>query len=85
MKTTGKKPSGTWAPLPPPRNQAWDAASRGKDLDNPRPYHPKEAFALGNVIEHQSFGVGIVMGLKEGNKMIVVFRDTTRIMVQGVK
>ena len=82
---TGKKPSGTWAPLPPPKNQAWENASQGKNLDNPRPYHLKETFALGDVIGHISFGVGIVMGFKEGKKMIVVFRDTTRILVQGAK
>ena len=82
---TKKKTSGTWAPLPPPRNQAWDEAAQGKDLDNPRPYHPKDTFALSDVIEHKSFGVGIVMGLKEGKKMIVVFRDTTRILIQGAK
>ena len=82
---TKKKPSGTWAPLPPPRNQAWDNASAGKDLGSPLPYNPQETFALGEVIEHQSFGVGIVMGFKEGRKMIVVFRDTTRILIQGAK
>ena len=82
---TARKTSGTWAPLPPPKNQAWENASLGKDLDNPRLYHPKETFTLGEVIGHKSFGVGIVMGFKEGKKMIVVFRDTTRILIQGAK
>ena len=82
---TKKKPSGTWAPLPPPKNQAWEDASAGKDLDNPRPYSPRETFVLNEVIGHKSFGVGIVMGFKEGNKIIVVFRDTTRILAQGAK
>lgn len=82
---TRKKPSGTWAPLPPPKNQAWEDASAGKDLDNPRTYSPRETFVLGEVIEHKSFGTGIVMGSKEGNKIIVVFRDTTRILAQGSK
>jgi len=82
---TKKTPSGTWAPLPPPKNQAWENASAGKNLDNPRPYSPRETFVLGDVIEHQSFGTGIVMGFKEGKKIIVVFRDTTRILVQGAK
>lgn len=82
---TKKKPSGTWAPLPPPKNQAWENASAGKDLDKPRPYSPKDTFVLGDVIEHQSFGIGIVMGFKEGKKIIVVFRDTTRKLAQGAK
>jgi hypothetical protein len=82
---TKKKPSGTWAPLPPPKNQAWENASAGRNLDNPRPYSPKEIFVLGDVIEHKSFGIGIVMGFKEGNKIIVVFKDTTRKLAQGAK
>jgi hypothetical protein len=82
---TKKKPSGTWAPLPPPRNRAWEEASAGKDLTDPRPYKPQETFALGEVIAHQSFGLGIVMGFKKGGKMIVVFGDTTRILIQGAK
>jgi hypothetical protein len=82
---TARKPSGTWAPLPPPKNQAWEEASAGRDLTNSRPYRPGESFALGDVIAHPSFGLGIVMGFKEGRKMIVVFRDTTRILVQGAK
>ena len=82
---TNRKPSGTWAPLPPPKNQAWEDAAAGRDLDNPRPYSPKETFVLGDVIEHKKFGTGIVMGFKEGRKIIVVFSDTTRILAQGVK
>ena len=82
---TKKKPSGTWAPLPPPKNQAWENASAGKYLENPRSYSPKETFVLNDVIEHKQFGVGIVMGFKEGRKIIVVFRDTTRILIQGAK
>ncbi len=82
---TKRKPSGTWAPLPPPKNQAWEEASAGKDLTDPRPYRPQETFALGEAISHPSFGLGIVMGFKEGRKIIVVFQDTTRILVQGAK
>jgi len=71
--------------MPPPKNQVWENASAGKNLENPRPYSPKETFVLGDVIEHKNFGTGIVMGFKEGGKIIVVFRDTTRILIQGAK
>ena len=78
-----RKPSGTWAPLPPPKNQAWEEAIEGKSLDSPLPYHPGRRFSLGDVILHEKFGTGVVMGAKPGNKIIVVFEDRTRILVTG--
>ena len=77
-----RKPTGTWAPLPPPRNQAWEEASRGKDLSNPTAYAPRQNHTLGQVIEHKKFGIGVVMGLKH-NKIIVVFKDRTRRLLTG--
>lgn len=83
--TGDRKPSGTWAPLPPPRNQAWENTSKGKDLSNPAPYSPKDTYAIGDVLLHKDFGVGIVMGIKEGGKLIVVFETCTRKLVHGLK
>lgn len=82
---TDREPSGTWAPLPDARNPAWDEASRGVDLSRPLPYATGETFAIGDVITHPKFGIGIVVGLKEGNKMYVAFRDDTRRLVHGLK
>ena len=73
-----RKPSGTWAPLGPPRNKAFEDACRGKDLSDPVAYNPKSNYQLGDVIKHMNFGIGIVMGHREGNKIIVVFNDKTR-------
>jgi hypothetical protein len=78
-----RKPSGTWAPMPPPKNQAWEEAIAGKDLDSPVAYDPARGFSLGQVIRHDKFGIGVVMGVKIGNKIIVVFEDRTRILVKG--
>jgi hypothetical protein len=83
--TSDRKPSGTWAPLPPPRQPAWENAVRDKDLSNPTPYTPKGTFAIGEIIQHKKFGVGVVMGVKEGGKIIVVFETATRILAHGLK
>lgn len=80
-----RKPSGTWAPLPPPRNRAWEEASRGKDLAHPAPYAPSATYRVGEVILHPRFGTGIVQGVKEGGKIYVVFEDDTRVLAQGQK
>ncbi|RLB55776.1 MAG: hypothetical protein DRI34_10075 [Deltaproteobacteria bacterium] len=77
-----RRPSGTWAPLPPPRYQAWEEASRGADLSQPLPYRPGDSYQVGQVIEHPRFGVGIVQGRK-GHVLYVVFPDDTRRLVTG--
>jgi hypothetical protein len=79
-----KKPSGTWAPTPKPSPQkAWQQASQGKDLGNPLPYSPRQTYLNGQVILHGKFGTGIVMGEREGGKILVVFEDDTRVLVHG--
>ena len=78
-----RKPSGTWAPSPPPRHEAWEEAKRGKDLSNPVLYDSSATYEVGQVISHPTFGIGIVMGVKHGGKMYVVFENKTRTLVTG--
>ncbi len=79
-----KKPSGTWAPSPPKRPaSAWLEATAGKDLGSPIAYDPKSTFDLGQVIIHARFGTGVVMGVKQGGKIIVVFEEYTKVLVHG--
>ena len=80
-----RKPSGTWAPMPGPRNPAWEEATRGKDLRHPIPYDPHRAFSVGEVIAHHKFGIGVVVGLREGKKIHVVFKSRYRLLVHGLK
>ena len=70
-------------PPPPAPAKAWQEATAGKDLGNPIAYHPKTTFELGQVIIHGKFGVGVVMGEKEGGKIIVVFENDTKVLVHG--
>ena len=79
-----QKSSGTWAPTPSKRpDKAWLEAKAGKDLSKPVAYHPKTTFETGSVIIHGKFGIGIVMGAKEGSKIIVTFEDDTRVLVHA--
>jgi hypothetical protein len=78
-----RRTSGTWAPPPPPSNKAWKEASRDRDLSSPIPYDPAETYSHGQVIVHAGFGIGVVMGVKQPNKIIVVFKDTTRKLLMG--
>ncbi len=83
-RSVEKQTTGTWAPTPGPKaSKAWYEATSGKDLSNPVAYHPKNTYEVGDVLMHGKFGTGIVMGTKEGGKIIVVFEDGTRILVHG--
>ncbi len=83
-KRTPEKGAGTWAPPAPKRpEKAWLEATAGKDLRNPIAYHPRTTFAIGQVLIHGKFGIGVVMGMKEGDKILVTFQDDTRTLVHG--
>lgn len=67
----------------PAFHHVWDNITSGLDLSKPIPYDPKFQFSKGQVIIHGKFGVGVVMEVKEGGKILVVFRDETRVLVHA--
>jgi hypothetical protein len=48
-----------------------------------RRYLPAESFALGDVVDHPSFGRGFVSADKGAGKVEVTFRDAVRTLVHG--
>ena len=46
-----------------------------------REYSPKEAFRSGEVMEHPSFGAGIVQRVLEAGKILVLFSTGAKILV----
>ncbi len=64
----------------PAFHRVWDDITSGLDLSKPIPYHPKVEFSKGQVLIHGKFGIGVVMEVKEGGKILVVFRDETRVL-----
>jgi hypothetical protein len=47
-------------------------------------YSPKQSFAKGDVLKHTQFGMGIVQELRQGGKIIVLFRDGDKTLVHGL-
>ncbi|NMB75423.1 MAG: hypothetical protein GYA21_09895 [Myxococcales bacterium] len=66
-----------------PAGGLFDEVSRDKDLSRAIPYDPHRTFASGEVVRHPTFGVGVVSGLREGGKMLVVFSDQIRMLIHG--
>jgi len=69
---------GSREPKPPP------GPAVQVDLTRPvRPYRPAETFAVGDRIEHVTFGMGVVEGTPEPGKMFVWFPDQRRTLVMA--
>ena len=49
----------------------------------PRRYTPSDLFAAGDVLDHATFGRGLVSGLKAPGKVEVTFRTGVKTLVHG--
>lgn len=56
---------------------------KGRDLSAARRYAPRETFAVGEVLEHPKFGLGVATALKDGGKFEALFADGPRVLVHG--
>ena len=54
---------------------------RGRDPSTARPYGVTERFSDGELIRHATFGLGLVTGLKDVNKIEVMFADGTKTLI----
>jgi hypothetical protein len=61
----------------------FEVLTKGKDLSRPSKYSPATKLALNDVIDHPSFGIGLVTELREGHKAHVAFSDGGRILVHS--
>jgi len=49
------------------------------------PYAPSGEFKIGDVIEHPTFGCGIVKNTKDGNKFEVIFQRDVKTLIHKLK
>jgi hypothetical protein len=54
---------------------------RGRDPASARAYALTERFADGDLIRHPTFGLGVVVGLKDSNKIEVLFSDGGKTLI----
>lgn len=53
----------------------YQALVRGKDPSSARPYKTSERFAAKELINHPTFGIGLVMSVRDSTKIDVGFQD----------
>ncbi len=64
-----------------PKVPDYAALLRGRDPAKAKPYATTERFAEGDLINHATFGVGLVTLRKDVNKIEVVFADGPKVLV----
>ncbi len=67
-----KRPAARAAAVAAASGGTLDALIKGKDISQPVRYHPAQAFGKDAVIQHPSFGLGVVISVR-GEKMDVMF------------
>ncbi len=61
----------------------FDEVLRGKDLAAARRYSPSATYAVDDVIEHPTFGLGWVSTVRDASKVEVTFRTDVKTLVHG--
>lgn len=60
----------------------WDEQLKGKDLSRAKKYSPKETFAVDEVVDHPTFGLGLVTAVR-GDKVDISFKQEDKTLVHG--
>lgn len=61
---------------------SWDEQFKGKDLSKAKKYSPRETFAVDDVVDHPTFGLGLVRAVRDG-KVEVAFKQEDKLLVHG--
>lgn len=82
--TTSSKPRTHTPKIKVLASDHWEERMRQKHAGEMLNYSPKGQFAVGQVVKHPQFGMGIVEELKGPNKISVLFRVGEKLLVQGL-
>ena len=61
----------------------FDTYMKGRNVNMAKSYSPKEKFAVGDVVQHPTFGVGVATTLKDSTKVEILFEEGPRILIHG--
>jgi len=71
------------AESPPSWQSEYQRLLRGRPAAASRPYSTSERFAVGDLVAHATFGLGVVTGERDGIKIDIVFPDGPKVLLQG--
>ncbi len=64
-------------------NSPWESLLSTDDRPKARLYSMTERFEADEVVNHESFGIGIVQQVQPGNKIEVLFKSGKKLLVHG--
>lgn len=82
---TGQSRKSGWEPKSvreKPAVLSWEARIAAKDVSAARKYTPKDTFSKEDLLQHPTFGVGIVQEVR-GDKIEVAFKADVKTLVHG--
>ena len=82
-KSEGRKTPARKAVEAAPKRNEYEILLRGRTAASARPYATTERFAPGELINHASFGLGIVVAARDGAKIDVQFPDGPKVLLHG--
>lgn len=77
-----RKPSAAAKPRSAVVKMTWEDQFAGKDLARAKKYSPRETFLMDDVIDHPTFGIGLVIGVRV-DKVDVSFKQDTKTLIHG--
>jgi hypothetical protein len=77
------RPGTVRAPRERPVTISFDEVLRGKNLAMAQRYSPRTTYQVDQVIEHPTFGMGWVSGIRDATKIEVTFRSEVKVLVHG--
>jgi hypothetical protein len=80
---SSESPTGTKTTTSKRHANRLDVLLENKDMSQARPYSPKEKYNPGDILDHPMFGFGVARALKDETKVEVLFKDGTKLLIQG--
>ncbi len=66
-----------------PEQRKWSRLCNKVDIENPTEYHMAKKFSEHDAIQHEKFGLGVVIEILNPTKMNVAFEEGIKTMVQN--
>ena len=80
-KAAGPREKAKVIPIEVEWKEQMEKASRAPSI----PYSPQREFKVGDVVDHPSFGAGVIRVIKDGNKLEALFEKDVKVLVHRLK
>lgn len=65
-------------------SELWEQKMSGKAKEDVLAYKTTQSFKKGDVVQHPTFGLGVVEEVRSSNKVAIFFRDGEKLLAHGL-